>query len=50
MKAQFTIPAALQTADPKPDKLCAFQNEAIAALYVARLHHFTARLTYWEEF
>ena len=56
--AQFTIPAALQTADPKPDRLCAFQNEPIATLYaaclldynVAILHNFTALLTSWHEF
>jgi len=53
MKAQFTIPVSLQTADPKQDRLCVFQNEAIATLSAARLlqctvailHHFTALLT-----
>jgi hypothetical protein len=54
MKGRFTIPVALQTADPKLDRLCALQNKAIATLYeacplhrnVAILHHFTALLTF----
>jgi len=52
-QTQFTIPVALQTADPKQDGLCAFQNEAIATVHAARLlqctvailHHFNALLT-----